>query len=73
MPVQEETNKSKIKFIASLTAHKAAVNAVRISNCELYVASASDDGTVIVWKQNDSEPSDSESLNLENWKMHHLF
>ncbi|XP_063932198.1 uncharacterized protein LOC135144135 isoform X2 [Zophobas morio] len=73
MPVREEANCSKIFFISSLSCHKATVNVVRFSPCENFISSGSDDGTIIIWKQNQElSPKDVESGHLEGWQVLHV-
>ncbi|KAJ1798931.1 Chromatin assembly factor 1 subunit [Coemansia sp. RSA 2399] len=48
-----------VEFLASLNRHTAPVNVVRFSPCSSWLASAGDDGVVIIWRQVDeSEDKD---------------
>jgi chromatin assembly factor 1 subunit B len=52
--VKNDKGKPLPEYILTLSGHQRAVNAVRFSpNCEC-LASASDDGTVLVWRRNPS-------------------
>ncbi|KAJ2746233.1 Chromatin assembly factor 1 subunit [Coemansia sp. BCRC 34301] len=48
-----------VEFLASLNRHTAPVNVVRFSPCSSKLASAGDDGVIIIWRQQIADPSDT--------------
>jgi chromatin assembly factor 1 subunit B len=47
----EPTQSPKVEYLCTLTRHTGAVNVVRFSPVEEILATAGDDGTVLLWKQ----------------------
>jgi len=73
--VREVNGEPHVDFLASLTRHQQSVNAVRFSPNGEHLATASDDGTILIWQYAgapaapiavDVEP---EILNKENWSV----
>uniref|UniRef100_H2YPZ1 CAF1B/HIR1 beta-propeller domain-containing protein n=1 Tax=Ciona savignyi TaxID=51511 RepID=H2YPZ1_CIOSA len=68
-----EYKKNEIRFLSNLSRHDKAVNIVRFSKSGLYLASAGDDATIIVWKMNEKEEApnifdpDNIGKNVEVW------
>ncbi|KAI8867429.1 WD40 repeat-like protein, partial [Ramicandelaber brevisporus] len=49
-PARPSTEQSQVQYCATLSRHAAAVNVVRFSPISSILASAGDDGTIIMWK-----------------------
>ena len=69
---EDGDNSIGIDFIANLDRHAKPVNVVRFSPNGSMLASAGDDGTIILWKLNENEKCSSEMfdddiVNKENW------
>ncbi|KAJ2034739.1 Chromatin assembly factor 1 subunit [Coemansia sp. S3946] len=48
---EREPKQPAVEFLASLNRHTAPVNVVRFSPCSSKLASAGDDGVIIIWRQ----------------------
>lgn len=75
---EDGDNSIGIDFLSNLDRHDKPVNVVRFSPSGRLLASAGDDGTIILWKLNDSEPRsstdfDSDVANKETWGVHKMF
>eukprot|EP00123_Amoebidium_parasiticum_P010804 comp20335_c0_seq1/m.25608 comp20335_c0_seq1/g.25608 ORF comp20335_c0_seq1/g.25608 comp20335_c0_seq1/m.25608 type:complete len:760 (-) comp20335_c0_seq1:14-2293(-) len=67
----------KVTFLSNLSRHSKAVNVVRFSPNGQYLASASDDSAVIVWKlgphrTGQSLGEDEETEQVETWQVVHM-
>ncbi|KAI9353669.1 WD40-repeat-containing domain protein [Obelidium mucronatum] len=74
--LDEETNTSKLEFLATLNRHSSVVNCIRWSPKGDILASGGDDGTLILWQQCEKRSSEAGSLdatedadNKEHWKI----
>lgn len=67
-----------IEFLANLDRHAKPVNVVRFSPNGKFLASAGDDGTIILWKLNENEKcspdifEDNGIVNKESWMVHKM-
>nr|XP_002127701.1 chromatin assembly factor 1 subunit B-like isoform X1 [Ciona intestinalis] len=67
-----EYRKGEIRFLSNLSRHDKAVNIVRFSKSGVYLASAGDDATVILWKLSEKEEAPNifdpdDGKNIEVW------
>ncbi|KAJ3085507.1 hypothetical protein HK102_014105 [Quaeritorhiza haematococci] len=75
---KEDNEPPKIEFLSSLNRHTASVNVVRWSPEGGILASAGDDGMVILWKQSEQHvgstalAEDDEHYNRETWRIHSM-
>ncbi|KAJ1662621.1 Chromatin assembly factor 1 subunit [Coemansia sp. RSA 1813] len=56
---EADPHQPMVEFLASLNRHTAPVNVVRFSPCSSRLASAGDDGVVIIWRQVEGSEEDS--------------
>ncbi|ORX91477.1 WD40 repeat-like protein [Basidiobolus meristosporus CBS 931.73] len=75
--VAESGKPPEVEFLSSLSRHSAAVNVVRFCPTEEILASAGDDGSVILWKPTEDKPcagnafvdNEDGAYEKEKWKV----
>ncbi|KAJ1790376.1 Chromatin assembly factor 1 subunit [Coemansia sp. RSA 2167] len=73
---EADPNVPAVEFLASLNRHTAPVNVVRFSPCSSRLASAGDDGVIIIWRQVDdahnqagrTDQLDDVAGDVETWR-----
>ncbi|KAI9506866.1 WD40-repeat-containing domain protein [Coemansia spiralis] len=61
---EADPHQPMVEFLASLNRHTAPVNVVRFAPCSSKLASAGDDGVIIIWRQ--TEGGDQPPANLDD-------
>ncbi|KAJ2893536.1 Chromatin assembly factor 1 subunit, partial [Coemansia aciculifera] len=56
---EQQPQQPAVEFLASLNRHTAPVNVVRFSPCSSKLASAGDDGVIIIWRQQTADTSEA--------------